>query len=183
MAHPAHRLRRAGGWQRGAMARGGALWLLVDGHNLIHADDTLRSVRGGAEEARRALEARLAPLAGGGRLVLFYDGGPGGVAATALRDGIELRYAGAPGARGGGEADDAIVAWLRDHAGRRAAVVSDDRILRGRSRALGATLVGCDELLRRVPLRRSDAPDAGPLSAAEVDEWMRLFGITEDDAR
>ncbi len=150
-------------------------WLLVDGHNLIHAEASLRGLMGDPEQARRQLEILLAHLRGKGRIAVFYDGGPGGEVAERHRDGLVAQYS------GNGEADDLLVAWLRARPGVRALVVTDDRALRARARALGASTTGCSELLAALPPLREHADDAPPLDEAEVAEWMKVFGIEEEE--
>ncbi len=142
--------------------------VLIDGHNLLHQDAALRRLLGTPEAARRALERRLARRRD---CWLFYDGGPGGEARTAVRGTLRLDYSGT------GEADDRIVAWLRANPASGAVVVSDDRELRARARTLGATLMSAREFLGglgnddgEVPDKPSDPDDA------EVRFWMREFG-------
>lgn len=148
-------------------------WLLIDGHNLIHASPSLRALMSEPERARKQLEALLSafPSKGHARIAVFYDGGPGGEPAQRHRDGIVAQYSGS------GEADDQLVGWLRARSGIRALVVTDDRALRARVRALGASTTGCTEFLAKLPQPRTHADDAPALDAAEVDAWMRVFGI------
>ncbi len=150
------------------MTRSGQAHLLVDAHNVLHHDPDLRHLMGEPERARTELERLLADRP---RVVLFYDGGPGGVTQSLRRQGLTIDYSGT------GEADDRIVGWLRTHADLRAAVVSDDSALRGRSRALGATLVAARGFLDGFRRERDPRTDRGPLSPAEVDDWMRIFGL------
>ncbi len=159
-----------------ANARG--LRVLVDAHNLIHADASLRALMRepqahmrNAEAARRALEERLANRAS---IELIYDGGPGGVAASHHRRGLRVRYSGAD------EADDTIVAMLRSDARRPVAVVTDDRELSRRARQLGARVIGCAAFLASLPDAPAHVADRAPPSDADVRFWMKTFGVDDD---
>jgi hypothetical protein len=145
--------------------------ILVDAHNLLHADAGLRALLGDIERARRELEAR---LRGRRDVLLFYDGGPGGEATVVWRDGLRCDYSGA------GEADDRLIAWLRANPGRGAAVVSDDRALRARARTLGARLVATRAFLAALagPAGAAPAKPEAP-DEAELRMWLREFGADE----
>lgn len=150
------------------MSRTGVVHVLIDAHNVLHQDRTLRTLMHEPERARSELE-RL--LAGRQHLHLFYDGGPGGEVRTSHRQGLRVDYAGT------GEADDRIVQWLQHNHSRRAVVVTDDAELRRRVRTLGAGVMDADGFLTGLRRERDPREDRGPLSAAEVDEWMRIFGL------
>lgn len=139
--------------------------ILVDAHNLLHQDPRLGPlVRRDAEAARRELERLL-----GARedVVLFYDGGPGGVADARRRGGVRIDYSGA------GEADDRLLAWLRANHGRHV-VVSDDRGLTARARALGASIAPTRGFLAHAaPVVGTEKPEATP---DEVAFWLKVFG-------
>jgi|HubBroStandDraft_1064217.scaffolds.fasta_scaffold317083_2 predicted RNA-binding protein with PIN domain len=153
------------------MSRGGALHLLVDGHNVIHQDAALRKLAGEIEDAHAELELLLAERS---RIIIFYDGGPGGQTHTLRRSGLTIDYSGAS------EADDRIVRWLLFNPNLRAMVVSDDRALIGRVRTLGAKVMPARGFLESFRKRTTAAtPDRAPLTSAEVDEWMRIFGIDD----
>jgi hypothetical protein len=139
--------------------------LLVDAHNLLHRDPRLGAVmRRDAEAARRALERLLGPRED---LILFYDGGPGGRADSRRRGGVRVDFSGR------GEADERILAWLRDHPGGRHVVVTDDRALAARARALGAGVAPTAGLVVHAP---PTAPAKPEPSADEVAYWLRVFG-------
>lgn len=150
------------------MSRSGQVHLLIDAHNVLHHDPILQGLMHEPERARGDLERLLADRP---RVTLFYDGGPGGVAQELRRSGLAIDYSGR------GEADDRIVDWLRRYAERRAAVVSDDGGLRGRARALGATLVDARGFLDGFRRERDPREQRGPLTPAEVEDWMRIFGL------
>jgi hypothetical protein len=143
-------------------------WLLIDAHNVIHADAELRRLMHDPERARAELE-RL--LAGRRCTTLFYDGGPDGAARSLRRKGLTVVYSGSD------EADDAIVRWLKLHPGTRSVVVSDDAELGRRCRQLKAILRDTGSFLAGLR-RQADAPIAQPpLPAHEVDFWMREFRV------
>jgi hypothetical protein len=152
------------------MSRTGLLHLLIDGHNLIHQDAELRRLMAEPERAHGELERLLAERS---RITVFYDGGPGGETHTIRRSGLTIDYAGVS------EADDRIVRWLLFHPNVRAVVVSDDRALGARVRALGARPIPARGFLDAFRKGRDAPPDRPPLSPAEVDEWMRIFGLDD----
>lgn len=144
-------------------------WLLIDAHNVIHADADLRRLMHPDPERARAELERL--VAARGRCTVFHDGGPGGEARTLRRRGLAVVYSGT------GDADDAIVRWLKQHPGERAAVVSDDADLRRRCRQIGAGTIGTREFLGALR-RRVDGPrDQAPVPPHEVAFWQREFGV------
>jgi predicted RNA-binding protein with PIN domain len=153
------------------MSRTGVVQVLIDAHNVLHQDPELRTLMCEPEQARAALE-RL--LAGRPHVHLFYDGGPGGEVRTMHRQGLRIDYAGT------GEADDRIVQWLKHHHRQRAMVVTDDQELRRRVRTLGSAVMDAAGFLQGLRHERDPREDRGPLSTAEVDEWMRIFGLDTD---
>jgi predicted RNA-binding protein with PIN domain len=160
------------------MNRTGPVHVLIDGHNLIYQHPQLRHLMAQPEAGRTALEALLAHRP---RLTIFYDGGPGGMATATRRSGLAIDYSGT------GQADDRVVRWLMFHPHVRASVVSDDRELQRRIRAFGAQTVAVAEFIAllergRPPERQPDGRPDGPLSPAQVEAWMRLFGIGDETA-
>jgi len=143
--------------------------LLIDAHNVIHHAAALRRLMHEPERARAALEAL---LAGRRDVLLFYDGGPGGVPTHSVRGGLRIDYSGS------GDADDRIVAWLRGHPGVPVAVVSDDGGLRRRAQPLGAVLLSTRRFLATLRVGATPAlvvkPDHVP--PHEVDMWLQEFG-------
>jgi len=139
--------------------------ILVDAHNLLHQHPELGPLlRRDVEAARHALERRL-----GSRddIILFYDGGPGGIADSRRRGGIRIDFSGP------GEADDRILAWLRANQGRHV-VVSDDRALASRARTLGATIAPTRGFLVHAdPSEATAKPEPTP---DEVAFWLKIFG-------
>jgi predicted RNA-binding protein with PIN domain len=122
--------------------------LVVDGMNVIGSrpDGWWRDRRGAA----RRLHARLARLAAdeGDGITLVLDGRPSADLPEGVHDDVAVAYA----RRGGrNAADDRIVEMVRtDPDPRGLTVVTSDRDLADRVRALGATVIGAGELLRRL---------------------------------
>ena len=139
--------------------------ILVDAHNLLHQDPRFATlVRRDAEAARRELERVLGARSD---IVLFYDGGPGGAADARFRGGLRIDYSGA------GEADQRLLAWLRANPGRHV-VVSDDRALTARARALGASIAPTRGFLAHASSGGSaEKPEP---TADEVAFWLKVFG-------
>ena len=125
-----------------------AAHLVVDGMNVIGSrpDGWWRDRAGAA----RRLHARLARLVsdGGDGVTLVLDGRPHADLPEGVHDDVAVVYA----RRGGRDAaDDRIVELVAaDPDPRALTVVTSDRDLVGRVRALGATVVGAGELLRRL---------------------------------
>lgn len=122
--------------------------LLVDGMNVIGSrPDGWWRDRDGA--ARRLL-ARLQGLAAASddAVTLVLDGRPLPGLPEGDHDGVELRYARRPGRNAG---DDRIVEILETTPDPAAwCVVTSDRALRDRARALGAAVTGTGTLLARL---------------------------------
>jgi predicted RNA-binding protein with PIN domain len=144
-------------------------WVLVDGSNVVHQDAELRSLAGQDPERARTELERL--LAGRQRVAVFWDGGPGGEARSLHRKGLRIDYSGA------GEADERIVAWLKQHGPRGSVLVSDDAVLGRRCRALGARIAAARGFADGLRGERDAPPDRGPPHAAELGFWMREFGV------
>ena len=122
--------------------------LLVDGMNVIGSrpNGWWRDRDGAA----RMLVGRLQRLhaAGGDAVTVVFDGRPSGALPEGDHAGVTVLYA----LRGGPDAaDDRIVELLAAAAEPRTwTVVTSDRLLRERSAALGASVVGAGTLLSRL---------------------------------
>ncbi|NTW04293.1 MAG: hypothetical protein HGA19_24020, partial [Oscillochloris sp.] len=68
-------------------------------------------------------------------------------------------------------------------------VVSSDNAVAGAARAKGVSVVSAQEFARRLESLDAPKPNASlhekrndrPLSKAEIAEWMRLFGVSEEE--
>lgn len=163
--------------------------LLIDGYNLLHAAGLMgrRLGPGGLERARaallRLLAASLTPeeIA---RTIVVFDAGP-----EAPRDrprhellhGISVRYS-----QLGEEADDELERLIAaDSTPKQLTVVSGDHRLHRAARRRRARAVDSEAWLTELQNRRpkSDPPSAkplkptGPLSAEEVEGWLKEFGM------
>ncbi len=165
--------------------------LLIDGYNLLHAAGLMgrRLGPGGLERARSALLSFLAASLTPeeiARTIVVFDAGP-----DAPRDrerqemlhGIQVRYA-----QPGEEADDALERLIAaDSAPRQLTVVSGDHRPHRAARRRRATAVASEtwfgEIKRRrdlperpAPLPRTSKPTE-PLTAEEVEDWLKVFGM------
>jgi predicted RNA-binding protein with PIN domain len=151
---------------------------IIDGYNYLYR---ARLMRGRLEDARARLVARLRPLARGGDEVHFVwdaqKAPPDLFDAESHGEGLRSHFA------RGGAADDRIVEMVRRARDPgRLVVVSDDREVTGRARALGARAESVSGIERRVAPREPDPPEEEadekppPPSPGEVDAWLRYFG-------
>lgn len=158
--------------------------LIIDTYNVLHVTGVLPPELAVGEPealARLVASSRYASEA----VWLICDGVPRG-AAHVGRILIE-------GAGPGRSADDHIMCFLdRSSAPRRLTVVTSDRAIARHARARGADAIRSEVFLaqlaedaRRARPQRPKAPDprrSVPLSEREVTGWMRLFGITAEQA-
>ena len=140
-------------------------WLL-DGNNLAHG--------GSREKVRRA--ALAVARSERVRILVFFDGAPPpGSAASEILGAVEVRYV--------GNADSAIVAFLRPH-GRGWRVATDDRELARLARDAGAEAVPAAAFWRKAAAVLAAAPagaGAEPGVADEID-YFRDAGHRLPDA-
>lgn len=160
--------------------------LIIDTYNVLHVTGVLppEFATGEPEELARLIAAS---RFGTEAVWLVCDGVPRG-AAQVGRILIE-------GAGPGRTADEHIMRFLeRSSAPRRVTVVTSDREIVRHARARGAETIRSEEFLaqlaedarRRRPWKpRASEPDprrSVPLGDREVAGWMRLFGITSEQA-
>jgi predicted RNA-binding protein with PIN domain len=155
--------------------------LLVDAYNVLHVTGVLPPELAGLEAADLA-ELVSASRWGRHQVQLVCDGTRPKDARPVPRGGVRVTYAG-----GGASADAAIERLLEECSHpRRITVVSNDRQVQRAARRRGAKVLRSDDFLRplatdaaRAPRGRRAAPrrDPGPLSARQVDAWLRYFGI------
>lgn len=157
--------------------------ILIDGHNLIGQLPGLSLADPDDEAKLVLLLRRYAARRRGRKVVVIFDGGVYGHPDNLNGYGVEARFARAPA-----DADGELIRQIR--AVRRRdewVVVSSDRAVAGEAAARGIPVVSAQEFARR--LAALDLPPASlnakrndrPLSKAEIDEWMRLFGVEEGD--
>jgi hypothetical protein len=157
-----------------------AMPVIIDTYNVLHVEGVLPPEMAGVDvDGLAALIAQ--SRFGSDAIWLICDGVPSGA-----------RRSGRIVIEGSGHkrtADDHIISLLqRDSAPRRMTVVTSDRALRQRAKALGAELLKSEEFLSTLAKdaahlrkRAPSLPDprrSVPLSEREAHGWMRLFGIT-----
>jgi predicted RNA-binding protein with PIN domain len=159
--------------------------ILIDGHNLIGQMRSI-SLSDPEDEAKLVmLLRRYATKKRGRRVVVIFDGGVYGHPDNLNGYGVEARFARSPT-----DADSELIRRIR--AVRRRdewQVVSSDNAVAGAARAQGVPVMSSQEFARRLEALDAPKPNASlrekrndrPLSKAEVDEWMRLFGVSEDE--
>lgn len=148
---------------------------LIDGHNLIpkvglrldSPDDELELVAILQEFARLKRQ----------QVEVYFDGAPIGQSGTRRFGTIRAHFV-----RLGQTADAAIRARLirMEKDARNWIVVSSDREVQSAARAAQAQFVSAEEFVKMLREAHSSAPKAGAqdkkLSAAEVEEWLNIFG-------
>lgn len=157
--------------------------ILVDGHNLIGQLAQL-SLSDPDDEAQLVmLLRRYAARRRGRKVVVIFDGGVYGHPDNLNGYGVEARFAKSPS-----DADGELIRRIRSVKRRDEwVVVSSDRAVAGEAEARGIPVVSAQEFARR--LSALDLPKASlnakrndrPLTRAEIEEWMRVFGVEEGD--
>ncbi|MBX0327219.1 NYN domain-containing protein [Oscillochloris sp. ZM17-4] len=159
--------------------------ILIDGHNLI---GQMRSISLGDpdDEAQLVMILRkYATKKRGRKVVVIFDGGVYGHPDNLNGYGVEARFAKSPS-----DADSELIRRIR--AVRRRDewhVVSSDNAVAGAARAQGVPVISAQEFARRLEALDAPRPSVSmrekrndrPLSKAEIAEWMRLFGVSEDE--
>jgi uncharacterized protein len=147
---------------------------LIDGHNLIpkiglrldHPDDEMELVRILQDFSR----VKRQPVE------VYFDGAPAGQAGTRKIGMVKAHFV-----RAGQTADAAIRARLNSMGkdAKNWTVVSSDREVRSSARASHAQSVSSEDFVKQLRAALSTAPQTGveekPLSASDVEEWLRLF--------
>jgi ribosomal protection tetracycline resistance protein len=154
--------------------------IIVDGYNVIHADEKLKRLAGrDLNQARRALlEMIKAYLQSKSLQVTVVFDGRGGLtdADAVLPEKLQVLFSAS-----GRSADTLIIEILKSSANpREYIVVSSDRADIGRAAGgLGARVLASAEFLQRIdstPPAQSDRPAEKPVVGEEdVDYWLDLF--------
>jgi predicted RNA-binding protein with PIN domain len=157
--------------------------ILIDGHNLIGQLPGISLADPDDEAQLVMLLRRYAARRRGRKLIVIFDGGVYGHPENLNGYGVEARFAHAPA-----NADAELIRRIREIRRRDEwLVVSSDRAVTGEAVARGIPVLSAQEFARR--LTAMGGPRASlrekrndrPLSRAEIEEWMRLFGVDEDD--
>ena len=146
---------------------------VIDGHNLIGRFPGIEL--SDPEDERKLLEVlQIFARFSRHKVVVFFDRGMPG-ANPQFRAGRMLTAHFVLPPR---KADDAILDFLRAHKDARGyIVVSSDSEVCTRARRAGAKVVSSDEFARRVrDLIRKGEKEKPSEEAADVEEWLRLFG-------
>jgi uncharacterized protein len=166
--------------------------LIIDGYNLLNAAGISARGRGpgNLERARLALLNTLVeslPAEEVARTTVVFDASesPWGVAKQTTHRGIRVQFAAQDD-----DADSVIEALIKaDSAPKRLTVVSSDHRIQRAAKRRKATAVDADawfgQLLRERAERSQSTAVAGsgkppgPLSSAEVEQWLAEFGVNE----
>lgn len=159
--------------------------ILIDGHNLIGQLRDI-SLSDPDDEAQLVmLLRRYATKKRGRKLVVIFDGGVYGHPDNLNGYGVEARFAKSPA-----DADSELIRRIRAIKRRDEwQVVSSDHAVAGAARAQGVPVVSAREFARRLEALGAPNPSASlrekrndrPLTQAEIAEWMRLFGVAEEE--
>jgi uncharacterized protein len=159
--------------------------ILIDGHNVIGQMPNI-SLADPDDEARLVmLLRRYAARRRGRKIVVIFDGGVYGHPEQLNGYGVEVRFARSPS-----DADSELIRRIRAIKRRDEwIVVSSDRAVAGAAQAHGIPVLSAQVFARR--LVALDQPRASlndkrndrPLSPAEVEEWLRVFGLTPEEAQ
>jgi predicted RNA-binding protein with PIN domain len=153
--------------------------LLIDGHNLIGRLPDIR-LEDPDDEAKLVIRLRTYCARTGKRATVVFDRGlPGGRSLGLSGGGVEVVFASM-----GHTADGILrerVRRARDP--RSLTVVTSDQAVIEAARARGARVMRSEEFAACLSVSHtkdgSDREDAH-LSADEVEEWLRVFGVGED---
>ncbi len=151
---------------------------VIDGHNLIpkipglslrDPDDETRLLRILQEFARRE----------GVRLEVFFDRAPAARQGKQTYGRVSAHFVSRRIT-----ADEAILRYLKSlgKGARNWTVVSSDRQVQVNARALGAGVIASETFAARLSLHSAPSGESKPdrpLSADEIEEWMKLFGREE----
>jgi hypothetical protein len=156
--------------------------ILIDGHNLIGQIPAI-DIAAPDDEARLVLLLRrYAARRRGRKVVVIFDHGVYGHPGNLNGYGVETHFARSPA-----DADAELIRRIRAIRRRDEwLVVTSDRAVAGEARAHGIAVISSQEFARRLAARDQPRLSARekigerPLSAAEVEEWMRFFGFDEE---
>lgn len=167
--------------------------LLVDGYNLLHASGIFGRI-GGARSLEHSRHALLTFIADSveetelPRTTVVFDAAsaPPGLPREWSYRGIKVRFA--PKKVSADEVIEQLI--LSDTTPKRLTVVSSDHRIQRAAHRRKARAIDSDQWFSEVIRQRSDrahsphAPQAkptGPHSDGEVQHWLRVFGIDEQD--
>jgi hypothetical protein len=152
--------------------------LLIDGHNLIGRLPDLR-LDDPEDEAKLVARVRTyCARTGKPATVVFDQGLPGGRSRELTKGGVEVVFASA-----GRTADGILRERIRQARDPHAlTVVSSDSRIVAAAQARGAQVMRAEEFAARLgALQAAPVEQDVQLSAEEVEEWLRVFGIGEEE--
>lgn len=157
--------------------------LLIDGHNLIGQIPHLKLSDSDDEAQLVMMLRRYALRKRGRRVIVIFDRGVYGHPYNLNGYNVECHFAKSPR-----DADSELIKRIR--AVKRRSdwqVVTSDRAVAGEARARGIPVISAQDFARRLLAlheptatlreKRNDRP----LSPQEVKDWMRIFGIEDED--
>ncbi len=157
--------------------------ILIDGHNLIGQLPDI-DLSDPDDEAKLVTKLRrYAARKRKRRIVVVFDSGVYGHPQNLNGYGVETRFVKPPQ-----NADQELIRQIRAIRRREEwLVVTSDRAVASEARARGIQVISAQEFARR--LQALDQPRVNarnkladrPLSKAEVEEWLRFFGVDEDE--
>jgi predicted RNA-binding protein with PIN domain len=157
--------------------------ILIDGHNLIGQMPDIDLSDPDDEEKLVAKLRRYAARKRGRKIVVVFDGGVYGHPDNLNGYGVETRFIKPPH-----NADQELIRQIRAIRRRDEwLVVSSDRAVVREAQARGIPVISAQEFARR--LQQLDQPRINardkrgdrPLSKAEIEDWLRFFGVDEDE--
>ncbi|KAF0244973.1 MAG: hypothetical protein FD180_2013 [Planctomycetota bacterium] len=148
----------------------------IDGYNVMFAGRIDGAEETDIETRREDLLNRCRRLKD--PVVVFFDASkapPGLTDEVQGRGKLEVVYVRT------GTADDAIVEWVR-RSGRphEVCVVTNDRELAGRAKALRAKLAGVEHFLKQIDPERLEGVEKPRISNEEARRWAAEFGVDPD---
>jgi predicted RNA-binding protein with PIN domain len=152
--------------------------ILIDGHNLIGKILDLR-LDDPDDEEQLLIRLRAYRARTGKRLVVYFD--PGVTYQSPARwskGGISVRQAGT-----GQHADDLIIRDLRRHHNpRELTVVTSDRAIQKVAQQHHARVIDAATFAGELshPQKEEDAPEMPPLPEEEIQEWLAIFGKSDE---
>jgi predicted RNA-binding protein with PIN domain len=151
---------------------------LIDGHNLIGKLSDIR-LDDPDDEEQLLIRLRAYRARTGKRLIVYFD--PGATYQSPARrskGGVSVRQAGT-----GQRADDLIIRDLRRHHNpRELTVVTSDRAIQNVAQQCQARVIDAATFAGELshPPKKEDAREMPPLPDEEVQEWLTIFGHSDE---
>ncbi|MCU0491359.1 MAG: NYN domain-containing protein [Chloroflexaceae bacterium] len=157
--------------------------VLIDGHNVIGQLPNIKLSDADDEAQLVMLLRRYALRKRGRRVVVVFDRGVYGHPDNLNGYGVEAVFVRPPQ-----NADGELIKRIRGVKRRDEwLVVTSDRAVAGEARAHGIPVVSAQEFARRLLALHAPAPtlrdkrNDKPLSKQEIEDWLRIFGVEDDE--